>query len=168
MRDSQSEGVARMLLVSGARACTAISATGLPDVQARKLYKQINNNKGSPPGQTPNSINWYIETTERVFLSALFLRMYALSLKRFGQASLSYAHAYYHFNLLAGQSDPDAINLNFDAERADFLRKAYRDTKDVHGGALSKLLLHACRICGTTYLGLTGDHGKTCPVCQAK
>ncbi|MGE8451200.1 MAG: FlhC family transcriptional regulator [Pseudomonadales bacterium] len=161
---------ARMLCNMGARAVTIRSATGIRLADARTLYKEM---KGiaSPSGQTPHSLEWYMERDARQLQASLLLNLYGLAIRQGYSAQQAFIAAYeVYFNVYGepvgnGRSQSERL---IDPERAHYLVKRSGDFGKLSApGVGEAIAVQACRSCGLEILAPAHDRSYLCPHCAA-
>ncbi|WP_084084414.1 FlhC family transcriptional regulator [Cupriavidus sp. USMAA2-4] len=154
----------------GARAITMVSATDIRTSDARTLYKQLNDNQPSPSGQTPHSLEWYIERPSRQFHASLLLSLYKLALQNgiaHSQAFVWTYHTYYWLYRGKKEAPGTASQRIINTERAFYL---IRRAKDLYGNSPTshgeKIAVQECKLCGAEILTFAHEANFVCSVCS--
>ena len=167
--------VSAMILMR-ARACVITQLTGISNLEARTMYKNITG-KSSPPGQLPTNIDWFLENTNRRSHSALLLGLYADSVKVMEPYS-AYTHAFYHYARITGPfSDRRSWKFSNDP--------AYRDSEDDYvipftrghllitsyfnsapGARKCEIVRKRCRRCWGQFIGHQLELSNVCQICS--
>ncbi len=161
---------ARLLCKMGARAVTITSATGIRLADARAIYKEING-FASPSGQTPHSLEWYMERPARQLQASVLLKLYALGIKHGYAAQQAFIGAYEaYWNLYGDSGGGDGLRAEclIDPERAHYLVKRSGDFGTLSApGVGEAIAVQPCRACGLDILAPAHDPSFECPCCAS-
>ena len=129
----------------------------------RALYARIIGS-GSRSGMKPSDDKWYMSTTERMFGTTAFMRLYQETLKSVPEKDIAFIHAYSaYFKLIGSPAQEKWTKDTLTPERADYFRKrnvdakALRSTKQPHQ-------FYSCKKCKVQYLGSPNEAHQFCPL----
>lgn len=161
---------ARMLCLMGARAVTIAAATGIRPTDARAIYKEIHGTV-SPPGQTPHSLEWYLERPARRLQASLLLKLYFLCIQ-YGystqQAFIAAYDVYWNIYGAADTSKRQQSERLIDPERGFYLVKRAGSFGALNAPGVGEAIAALpCRSCGLEILSPTHEAAFVCPQCAS-
>lgn len=133
----------------GARAALVCRLTGIPKASAKRLWISIHD-QPSPPGQSPYSDAWYVQSDQRM-LQAMVIWLLNRQLGKLGRRPAHHLISLYESYLCI------VANPLFDLTRAQFV---------LHLEATRIWCTRTCMICETPYIGPVEDMGKICAGCK--
>lgn len=148
---------------------------GLTKNESQTIWQKVNG-RSSPSGMGPWSADWYCETVDRRFQSALLILMYNQSAKVFPKF-LALPYTFYHFARLTagewkvpkstGRSDPAFRSREHDYtipySRALALVTEMDKAKN---GDHIDLLIKSCKACNSKFMAKHDEGGNKCPLCD--
>ena len=166
-----------MMVRMGARACVVSQITGLAQLDARTIWKQIMG-ESSPSGQQPNDMLWYTRTPQRRSHAALLVRFYDKACATLPDYA-AFAHAYYHYarmtaspatsNSWVSRDEPAFRRSEQDYVipfgRGFFLCQSYTDDTFAGGRRKCELIIRRCRKCQGQYMSHDSEAAQVCPNC---
>lgn len=166
-----------MMVRLGARACVVSQITGLSQLDARTIWREVMGDS-SPSGQQPNDLMWYVKTPQRRSHAALLVRLYDHASRTLPEYA-AYAHAFYHYaRVTASPSQSDSWRSSGDPafraserdyvipfSRGYFLCQSYTDDTLMGGRRKCELVIRRCRKCQGQYMAHAGEASQVCPNC---